>query len=75
MKRKLFFVLVFSIFVCSSFYSNDKKVTIFLEEYNYVFTPQKTGCIYTLVEKLENGRLEILQPEPPLDQIFQPPSK
>ena len=56
MKKSIFLVSVFILIICSSFYNNDKKITIYLKEYNYVFTPQKVGCLDTLVEKLEDGR-------------------
>ena len=57
MKKKMYLLGVFFLFVCSSFYVNDKKITIYIEEYDYVFTPQKIGCIDTIVGNLENGKL------------------
>jgi len=61
MKKNILLILIFITLVSSSFYINNKKITIYLEEYEYVFTPQKIGCIDTLTDKLEDGRqLKIL---------------
>lgn len=54
--KETFFYYLLVILVIGSSYNNDKKFTIYLQEYNYVFTPQKIGCLDTLVEKLEDGR-------------------
>jgi len=56
MKTVSYLLLVFIGVISSSFYRNDKRISIYLEEYEYSFTPQKIGCIDTLLDKLEDGR-------------------
>lgn len=56
MKKISFFALLVLV-MASSFYRNERKISIYLEEYNYFFTPQKSDCVDTIVEKLEDGRI------------------
>ncbi len=56
MKKILFFAILIQL-ITSSFYRSEKKISIYLEEYNYYFTPQKNGCVDTILKKLEDGRV------------------
>jgi hypothetical protein len=40
----------------SSFSHYDKAYSIFIKEYNYIFTPQRLECNDTLTDKLDDGR-------------------
>jgi hypothetical protein len=55
MVKKILFALGILI-GASSFCGNQKKISIYIEEYNYFFTPQKINCLDTLVDKLDDGR-------------------
>lgn len=56
MKQNMIFLTVIILTLCCSFCSYSKKISIYLREYNYSFTPQKEGCVDTLSKKLEDGR-------------------
>ena len=56
MKIKYAFSLVCILIVSSSFLTYSSKITIYISEYDYSFTPQKEGCIDTLTKTTEDGR-------------------
>ena len=49
-------ILVFVFIASSNFYMDSRKVSIYINEYDYSFTPQKNDCIDTLVKMTNDGR-------------------
>src|SRR5689334_2556358 len=43
-------------FLWNSFLCEQKKIPIYIGEYNYTFTPQKVACKDTIDDKLDDGR-------------------
>ena len=42
--------------MCGSFCYVNQKISIYMAEYDYSFTPQQTGCLDTFTKKVEDGR-------------------
>lgn len=48
--------LTICILAISSFLTKSRKIDIYISEYDYSFTPQKDGCVDTLLRVIEDGR-------------------